>query len=200
MGRRQELVDRRIVAAILALGCVVGAVVQILLWPQALVGYGDSISAAGLALTIIGFVLTYLEIRDARNEAKIVAETAIRRVGQQMLVTTVTDLLRHIPRILEAARDGQWPRAIDQCDVTRLVMLQLSHNPHLMEAERLHLRGWASNLKIIRDYIYAHRLNSEPPQTNLQKQKTDFLDAMVEGLGHIHGRLQAEVLEVQGGH
>jgi len=64
-------VDRRIVAAILALVCVIGAIIQMRYWPTALVGYGDSISAAGLALTVIGFVLTYLEIRDARNEASV---------------------------------------------------------------------------------------------------------------------------------
>ena len=152
---------------------------------------GFLLSLLGMIISLVGFVLTLRGQRRIRRAA----QEAVKRVALHLLTTGLDTLLRLVTDAREAARQGQWQRAIDRCAEARLAVLPLPHNPHLLDTERLALTKAEDKLRLVLQYIENHRLPPGSNPGNLPDAKRRELDETIRTLGEVRGRLHGTALE-----
>jgi hypothetical protein len=135
--------------------------------------WGNTMTFAGLILTLIAFPVTW------RMQAKIRSETqkAVGRIAWMVLRDAMEQMNSHLLMAKESARLVMWQRAFDACEAARQCALRSIGNPHLTEAEKTEMRAHADNLYQVTQYIERNKLVPNPPQV-FQQDKKAVLDAM----------------------
>ncbi len=155
--------------------------------------WANAASVVGLGITLIGFGITLWSVSRLRKDTR----TVVGRITGQLLSVEITILLRLVTDVRDAGRDGNWARALDRAQQARLIIVTLSHNPHLSTKECDDLRSADDDLRLVVQYIENSRLRlAAPTGENLPDSKKRILDRMVTMLGNIQGRLRGTAMEV----
>lgn len=168
---------------------------------------GNVASIVGLAVSVLGFVVTIWTVLDARAQIKDAAERAekavaqareetrlaVARVAAQLRAADCVALRTGVEDLRQAAQDARWPRAVYRCQECRIMAYHLAGDQHLTE-EASTLRSVADDLRLIRRFIEKNRLAG---QSGLLKERhTERLDSVIALLAQIQARFHHESLQV----
>jgi hypothetical protein len=172
---------------------------------------GNVASVAGLAVSVLGFVVTIWTVLDARQQIKESAaraaeataqareegRRAVEVIASQLFAADCAALRGGVEDLRQATLDRQWPRAAYRCHECRLVAYRLARDRHLTGEEVSALRAVADDLQLIRRFIEKNRLAGQPGP--LQDRQTETLDNMIALLAQIQARLHHQPLLAGGG-
>jgi hypothetical protein len=162
---------------------------------------GNVASIVGLAVSVLGFVVTIGIVLDARQQIKEAGERAERAIAQareegrravggiaaQLLAADCAALRNGVEDLRQASQDGQWPRAVYRCQECRTVAYRLAHDYHLTGEEASKMREAADDLLLIRRFIERNRLAGQAGR--LQDRHVQILDGVIGLLARIQARL-----------
>ena len=169
---------------------------------------GNIAGVVGLAVSVLGFVVTIWTIHDARQQIKQASESANRAIAQareetrrsvdgiaaQLLAADCAQLRSGIEDLRQAAQDAKWQRSAYRCQDCRVVAYRLAHSHRLTADETSKLRAAADDLLLIQGFIERNRLSGQPGI--LQKSHVDSLDIIIGLLASIQARLHNEPLKI----
>jgi hypothetical protein len=167
---------------------------------------GNIASIVGLAVSVLGFVVTIWTVLDAREQIKDATDRAEKAVAQateetrravegiagQLRASDCASLRHGVEDIRQAARDKNWSRALYRCEDSQILAFRLAADQHLSSAEALTLRTALDELRVIQRFIERNRLAGQAG--SLRKDQLEALDAMVAVLAQIQARFHHESL------
>jgi hypothetical protein len=165
-------------------------------------------SIVGLAVSILGFIVTIWTVIDARQQIKDAAdraEKAIAKAGAearravagiatQLRSADCAALRRAIEDLRQAALDRKWPRTIVRCQESRPVVLRLAQDSNMTEEEASKLRGAADDLRLVQRFIESTRPSAQ--SGSLEDSHLETLDNMIDLLSKLQARFHHESLGV----
>src|SRR5262249_54122681 len=167
---------------------------------------GNIASIVGLAVSVLGFVVTIWTVLDARQQIKDAGDRAANAVAQaseearraiggiaaQLRAADCAVLRSGVEDLRQAAQDTKWTRAVYRCQECRLVAYRLAHDQHLAGPEASALRQAADDLQLILRFIEKNRLAGQAGL--LQERHVQALDDMIGLLAQIQARFHHEPL------
>jgi hypothetical protein len=167
---------------------------------------GNVASIVGLAVSVLGFVVTIWTVLDARQQIKESAKRAeeaiaqaraearrtIARIATQLRAADCAALRSGVEDLRQAALDSQWARAVYRCQECRVLAYRLAPDQHLTAAEASALRSAADDLQLIRRFIEKNRMEGQ--LGSLQERQIERLDSTIALLAQIQARLHHESL------
>jgi hypothetical protein len=158
-------------------------------------------SIVGLAVSVLGFVITIWTVIDARKQITEAADRAEEAVAEareesRRAIAGIAALLRAgdcaalqtgIENVRQDAKDAQWARAAYRCHECRRVAIRLEQDEHMTDEEKSGLRAVADNLLLILQFIEKNRLAGKPENAMLplERPKIQSLDEMIGLLARI---------------
>lgn len=167
---------------------------------------GNILGVVGLAVSVVGFVVTIWTVLDAREQIRQAgnrAEEAIHHareegrqtiagIADQFLAADCAALLRSVEDLRQAAQDRKWPRAVYRCQECRFVAYRLAPHLRLADQERSELRRAADDFLLIQRFIENYRLDGQ--SGTLKPAALNSLDRTIGLLQQIQSRLYHEPL------
>jgi hypothetical protein len=137
--------------------------------------FGNVASILGLAVSILGFVITIWTVLDARQQIQDAGDRATDAIAQareetrrvvggiaaQLFASDCAVLRTQVEDLRQAAQDGTWPRAVYRCQESRSILFRLAHDARLTEQEKSNLRLSGDELQDIRRFIEDYRLGGQ---------------------------------------
>ncbi len=162
---------------------------------------GNVASIVGLAVSVLGFVVTIWTVRDAGQQIQEASERSQKAIQQvreearrtlegiatQFLNVNCASLRSGVDALRQAAQDANWPRAVYRCQECRDVAYRLAEDHHLTGEETSRLRAAADDFAVIRRFIERNRLPGG--EGTLQNRHVECLDEVIGLLAQIQARL-----------
>ena len=160
---------------------------------------GNVASIVGLAVSVLGFVLTIWtvfdaqkQIRTAIGQAREETRRAVKGIAAQLRAADWAALRGGVEDLRQAAQDTKWPRAVYRCMECRTVAYRLAQDYYLTDEEKTQLRGAADDFQLICRFIERYRLTGQTG--TLQDRQMQKLDDVIGLLAQIQARLLHEPL------
>jgi hypothetical protein len=161
---------------------------------------GNVASIVGLAVSVLGFVVTIWTVLDARQQIKDAADRSEKAIAQareevgravggiasQLLAADCAVLRTGVQDLRQAAQDMKWPRAVYRCQECRTVAYRLAHDSRLTGEETSKLREAADDFQLIQRFIEKNRLAGQAGL--LQDRHIQSLDDVIGLLARIQAR------------
>jgi hypothetical protein len=171
---------------------------------------GNVAGIVGLAVSVLGFVVTIWTVLDARqqireagdraekaiNQAREEARRAVERIAGQLVAADCAALRGGVENLRQAAQDRRWERAVYRCQECRAVASRLALDRHLTDQEKTALQSAADDLLLILRFIERNRLGGQAGL--LQGQQMQTLDGVIGLLARIQARLLHDALRPTG--
>jgi len=168
--------------------------------------YGNIASIFGVAVGVLGFVITIWTVHDARQQIKdastraekAIAQAAeesrraIERIAALLFASDCAALQHGVENLRQAAQDEMWPRAVYRCQECRIVAARLAHDSHLTADEASQFRQAVDDFALILVFIERNRLDGQTGV--LQRSQIERLDELIGLLVRIQGRTHHESL------
>lgn len=167
---------------------------------------GNVASIVGLAVSVLGFVVTVWTVLDARqqikdagdraDQARVQATEQIRRtldgMATQLRATDCAALRHSMEDLRRAAQETQWLWAIFRCQEAGILVYRLAADQHLNSDEAATLRTGADDLRFIHRFIERNRMAGQTG--TLQDRHLKALDRMIATLAQLQARLHHDGL------
>jgi hypothetical protein len=168
---------------------------------------GNVASIVGLAVSVLGFVVTIWTVLDARQQIKEAGDRAGKAIDQareearravggiaaQLLAADCAALRSGVEDLRQAAQDKKWPRAVYRCQECRTVAYRLAHDHRLTSEETSQLRGAADDFQLVLRFVEKKRLAGQVGL--LQDSHVQSLDDVIGLLAQIQARLHHQPLQ-----
>ncbi len=191
-------------------GIVLGALILLVVVALAVIFregvLGNIASVVGLAVSVLGFIVTIWTVQDARQQIRKAGDRAEKAIAQareetrrsvegiafQLLAADCAALRGGVEVLRQAAQDTKWERAVYRCQECRGVALRLTHDQRLSGEEKSRLQSAADDFQFILRFIERNRLAGQPG--NLLDRHIQRLDEWIGLLAGIQARLHHESL------
>lgn len=121
--------------------------------------------------------------------------TKLTAMGHHVLFQKISDAIRSIGEIREAADQSSWAVAVSQCKEVRYHLIYLVGHPILSEEERGTFLSDHVDLEKVLQFITKERLSHPQPKQGLTPQKTNLLNSIVGNLLATQQRIQQMIWE-----
>ena len=154
-------------------------------WDAAAVGYYSGwASILGLALTIVGFLVTLKQVRKVKSAADLARQSvagAMKQVADRLLLAETMTAAATSRELDVALRDSNYERAWDRCSQLKTAMIRLLEGRHLSDAEREQFRTYVSDMSILSQSLHKklRDANDKPLADKLLKNVSTIHDAVV---------------------
>ena len=167
---------------------------------------GNIASIVGLAVSILGFIVTIWTVLDARQQIREAADRAEQAVSQareasrravegiaaQFLAADCAVLRSGVEDLRQAAQDAKWERAVYRCQECRNTAYRLAQDRHLGVDEMSKLRQAADDFLLILRFVEKNRLAGQPGV--LKDSHVQSLDGIIGMLARIQASFHHEPL------
>lgn len=157
---------------------------------------GNIASIIGLALTVLGFAITWVnqrKLRKATAAAQGEAHQIIRMFTEHLAVSTFSALASLAQELRQAIRMKHWERAIDRAEQLRNQLGHVTPTARLTPEERQFILESIDNSQLILEL--SERQQRKRADLPLDAQAVKTLDSIIIDLTKIDGRLRNAQLE-----
>ena len=158
--------------------------------------YGNAASVVGLTITVAGFIVTWVRINRAADDARRQVAATLMHIAYQDLATDIERVIRYIGGARSFGRGGLWHTALDKLNEPTLTVRQLSGNPQLSPAEKSAVELAVQGLIGVSRAVEKDKLRKDATPRFAQPTVA-ALDGVVESLGRIQSRLGNLALEIR---
>lgn len=141
--------------------------------------------------TVLGFLLTYREVKKSR---KVVQET-LEKVSLRILFNEVSASVRLITELKESCRIANWDRATDKSSQLRITLASLVENPSLSESESVYISTSIDDTSLVLEYIEGITMGTKRPP--LTRKMQVFLNDFEVQLIRLESKLRNPLMEVK---
>jgi hypothetical protein len=152
----------------------------------------DSVSLVGTALALFSIWYSrYLAAQDLKKRIDEAQDKTIRRLAAALLQPDVTETGRCLQEAREACRAKRWERAIDRCEQASHRIPRFRFLSGLEESDQSKLDVAVDQLRLLirqLEEVVARK------RTELTPTKLNDLDALIQTLASIEGKIRASGL------